>query len=137
VSPAPAPVRPARLLRSRDDKVIAGVCGGLASYLGVDVVALRVAAVALGFFTGGTAVIAYIVGWVIIPEARPGELQARERHGHSSETTRWVVGAVLIGLGGLWLITNIIPGIFAMHALWPIVLIAVGVFIVVQAGHRR
>ena len=41
--------RAAASARSRDDKVIAGVCGGLARYLGVDAVILRIAFVVLAF----------------------------------------------------------------------------------------
>jgi phage shock protein C len=58
-----------RLLRSRDDRMVAGVCGGLATYLGVDATLVRVLVVVgtvLGF---GSLVLAYLIGWVVIPEA--------------------------------------------------------------------
>ena len=119
--------------------MIAGVCGGLAAYLGVDTTLIRVAAVILAL-SGGPGLIAYIIGWIAIPEARPGELPASpHEHGerrHDSELGRFIVGALLIGLGGLWLLGNLIPGVFMAHALWPLALIGVGVFIVVQ-GTRR
>jgi phage shock protein C len=60
-----------RLTRSVADRQIAGVCGGLAEYLGVDSTIVRVVSVVLaiypGAFIGG--MIAYLIGWVIIPES--------------------------------------------------------------------
>lgn len=56
-----------RLYRSKT-KVIAGVCGGIANYLNIDPVVIRLIA-ALGIlFTCFTAVLAYFVAWAIIPE---------------------------------------------------------------------
>lgn len=61
-----------RLYRSRTDRVIAGVCGGIAEHYGWDPTLVRLAAVALGLLTQGTAVLAYIAAAILIPEA-PGE----------------------------------------------------------------
>jgi phage shock protein C len=57
-----------KLVRRTDDKMLAGVCAGVADYLGVDVTLVRLAAVVgtvLGF---GTLVIAYLVAWVLMPQ---------------------------------------------------------------------
>jgi len=56
-----------RVRRSRQDRVIGGVCGGLGRYLQVDPVLLRIAAVALAL-SGGLGVLAYIIAWIAIPE---------------------------------------------------------------------
>ncbi|HEY91436.1 MAG TPA: PspC domain-containing protein [Dehalococcoidia bacterium] len=55
-----------RLNRSRDDRVIAGVCGGLGAYFGIDPTIIRVIAV-LSIFVGGTGVIAYLIMAIVIP----------------------------------------------------------------------
>jgi phage shock protein C len=62
-----------RLYRSKNDRVIAGICGGLGEYFKIDPVLIRILAVllVLGF---GSGIIAYLVGWLIIPEA-PAEEQ--------------------------------------------------------------
>jgi phage shock protein C len=57
-----------QLRRSRDNKVVAGICGGIARYLAVDPVAVRVAFVVLAFITGGTALLAYLVAWLVMPD---------------------------------------------------------------------
>lgn len=65
--PAPVQNQPKRLYRSRKERVLAGVCGGLAEYFGTDPFMMRLAALVLLFFGGG--LILYIVGWIAIPEA--------------------------------------------------------------------
>ena len=56
-----------KLYRSRTDKTICGVCGGLAKYLNMDVTIVRLLAVLLTLFVGG-GLIAYIVAALIMPE---------------------------------------------------------------------
>jgi phage shock protein PspC (stress-responsive transcriptional regulator) len=88
----PAPARPAggeqptataeprRLFRSRSDRVIAGVCGGLARYLNVDPVIVRVVAVAL-VFAGGAGLLLYAAAFLLVPNegegGGPGEAPRR------------------------------------------------------------
>ncbi len=62
-----------RLYRSRNDRMIAGVCGGLARYLGTDPTLVRVVfALASLFFLGIGGVLAYLVLWAIVPEEPAG-----------------------------------------------------------------
>lgn len=55
-----------RLYRSRKDRVIAGVCGGLANYFGIDPTWVRLFFI-LFLFLGGSAFLVYIIMWLIIP----------------------------------------------------------------------
>lgn len=56
-----------KLRRSRTNKKIAGVCAGVANYLDLDPTLIRVIWL-LCVLLGGTGVLAYIVGWIVIPE---------------------------------------------------------------------
>ena len=56
-----------RLTRSAD-RILAGVCGGIANYLGVDPTAVRVAYVLLTVLTCVSGILAYLIMWLIIPE---------------------------------------------------------------------
>ena len=56
-----------KLYRSRNDKKICGVCGGLAKYLNMDVTVVRLLTVLLTLFVGG-GLIAYIVAALVMPE---------------------------------------------------------------------
>ncbi len=60
--------QPKRLFRSRKDRKIAGVCGGIAEYFDIDPVITRVIAVLLLLPGGLPGFIPYIVLWVIVPE---------------------------------------------------------------------
>jgi phage shock protein PspC (stress-responsive transcriptional regulator) len=62
---------PRRLYRSRGERVIAGVCGGIARYFNVDPVLVRVGAVAL-IFLGGAGLLAYIAAVLLIPNEGEG-----------------------------------------------------------------
>jgi phage shock protein PspC (stress-responsive transcriptional regulator) len=79
---------PRRLYRSRDDRMIAGVCGGLARYFGIDPVIVRVAAVAL-VFAGGAGLLAYLAAWLLVPD------EAKGAEGGAGRTAT-VAGAVLL-----------------------------------------
>ena len=55
-----------RLYRSRDDRMIWGVCGGLAKYFGIDPTLIRIIAVIL-IFADGVGILAYIVMAIVVP----------------------------------------------------------------------
>jgi phage shock protein C len=55
-----------KLWRSRKDRKIAGICGGLGIYFGVDPVWIRIIFI-IFFLVGGTALIAYLILWLVIP----------------------------------------------------------------------
>ena len=70
-TPEPSPQhRPQkRLVRTRDDQMIAGVCGGLARYFGIDPTLVRVLAVIALVFTFPAGLIGYLLAWAIMPSA--------------------------------------------------------------------
>lgn len=55
-----------RLYRSKKDKVIAGVCGGIGEYLELDPVVIRLLWILFACF-GGAGILAYLLAWLIIP----------------------------------------------------------------------
>jgi len=59
-----------KLFRSRSNKVVGGVCGGLGKFFGVDPTIIRLIWVLFIFFSFGAAILAYIIAWIIIPEER-------------------------------------------------------------------
>ena len=56
------------LVRTRDGRIVAGVCSGLAQYFGIDANLIRVIVAVLTVFTGGVGALAYLAAWVVIPE---------------------------------------------------------------------
>lgn len=64
-----------KLTRSPDDKWIAGVCGGIAEYSGIDANVIRLI-VAVGTVLGaGSLIIAYLVAWILMPKRPRGMIQ--------------------------------------------------------------
>ena len=133
--PAPAAGEPPgeRLLRrSTSDRVLAGVCGGLGRYLGVEPVLLRVAAVVLAL-ANGLGLIAYVIAWIVIPEERAGQPVAAVR-APRQETGRLVLGGALVVLGLVLLLDRLVPDL--QRLFWPLAVVAVGAAIML-AGLRR
>ena len=60
--------KPRELRRTRNGRMIAGVCSGAAEYFGVDANILRLLLAGLCVFTAGTAAFIYVAGWLLIPE---------------------------------------------------------------------
>lgn len=75
---------PKRIYRDPDDRMIGGVCGGLAAYTNIDPVIMRLIFVALLFM--GIGALAYIILWIVVPEART-TAQKLEMRGDSVNTS--------------------------------------------------
>ena len=58
---------PRKLYRSRSQRMLAGVCGGLAEYFNVDATLIRVLFLVLAVF-GGSGLVIYVVMWLIVPD---------------------------------------------------------------------
>lgn len=96
----PAPRPPLR--RSRNDKVLAGVAGGFAQWLGIDPVIVRVVLVVLAVF-GGSGLLLYAIGWLVIPmegesDSEVERLMDRGRQPGSPVRVTVIVIAIVLGL---------------------------------------
>ncbi|HEY6739943.1 MAG TPA: PspC domain-containing protein [Actinopolymorphaceae bacterium] len=88
-----------RLRRSGEDRVLAGVCGGIGRGLRVDPVLLRVTIVVLAFF-GGVGILLYLVGWVLVPQENSDQSALEEQLGTrrdgSPDKPIYVAGVVVV-----------------------------------------
>jgi len=135
---------PRALYRSPSEKMVAGVCGGLADFLGIDVTLVRVLWVVLTLITGGGGFLAYLALWALLPvgTVRDGKLQSAPIELNDKTLAR--TAYLLIGLGALWLLANIgiLPRmwslIWGMVSLlfWPAVLIGAG-YLLLRGGGRN
>ena len=100
-----------KLYKSRENKVIDGVCGGIAEYFNADPVLIRIIFV-LFFFFGGSAILAYIIGIVIMP-VRPADIKAKIKSKKETESipqsnkNTLLIGAIFIIIGIFFLMGNI------------------------------
>jgi phage shock protein C len=143
-----------RLYKSRKNRVIDGVCGGVGEYLDVDPVLVRIVAVFF-LFVGGSALIAYIVGMIIIPKApiEAGETEENPGQGVSPVSERsegfgkaggLILGIILIAFGFHFLLRNI-PFFnqfywrfwdFGWNFFWPSVLILIGLLVIIKGSRK-
>jgi phage shock protein C len=61
-----------RLYRSRKERMLGGVCGGLGEHIDVDPTVIRLIWAVITLLTIGTGLLVYLIAWIIIPE-EPGE----------------------------------------------------------------
>lgn len=114
-----------RLYRSRKDRMLGGVCGGIAEYFGVDPSLVRIVAVLL-IVAGGGAILAYILAWLLIPE-EPQEAPSEEKP--RREPSRRVLAVILIGVGALWLSRYMLWSPWVGIAFVPTLLIVSGILL--------
>lgn len=138
-----------KLYRSRTDSMIAGVCGGLAEYFEIDATLVRLAAVALTL-AGGSGILAYLILWLVVPQ-KPlassvveGESEKQTEAGPDDsyradrDMAMLFVGVLLTILGFIFLVGNFVTWAwFSFRKLWPLILIAVGIFIVFRGSGSK
>ncbi len=122
-----------RLYRSREEKIIEGVCGGIGEYFDIDPVIIRIAWIALTF-VAGAGVLAYIIAWIVVPYPKnTKKSSAREKKEDSLDEDKsgFVAGITLIAIGFIILL-------FTLHTFWikvlPLLLIALGVILLLKRG---
>ena len=150
-----------RLVRNTGDAVLGGVAAGFGDYVDVDPVLVRLMFIVL-CIAGGSGILLYLVCWVIMPRddeqyqsvANPppppadrfvdemwqaGERVAGEirRHADAPRRGRLLAGGVLIGIGLLFLLDRI-SNVWWLDfwRLWPLLLIAGGVAILLRSRGR-
>jgi phage shock protein C len=119
-----------QLRRSKTDKVIAGVCGGLGRSLGVDPVWLRIAFVALTL-AGGSGVLIYVIAWIAIPEGDESDSAIPVTR---TVTPALIVGGILIVIGAITLLGAFAP--WMTKAFWPLVIVGIGAALMMGGLNR-
>ncbi len=139
-----------RLYRSRKNKIIAGVAGGLGEYFDIDPVFVRVIFV-VATLAGASGLLAYIILWIVVPRERiifqpttqtaQGESNMEQKnmnynYGSRRHRGSIVGGIVLVVLGGLFLADNYLPH-FSFSDTWPLILVAIGIGLIFNSVRRE
>ena len=120
-----------QLFRSRRNRAIAGVAGGLGEHFGVDPVWFRVAFVVLAV-GGGSGILIYLIMWLIVPERPMGEDLPPPAKGIVPGAA--VVGMVLILIGTIALVNTITPDLGQYF--WPIIFVIGGLALTLGGMNR-
>lgn len=135
--------------RSVTNRRIAGVAGGIAEYFGVDPTPIRLLWL-LALFLGGSGFLAYIIAWIVIPEAPLSEtsqlrpLNSMEAVPERPRNSDWAgsqqrnifmyIGILLILLGGIFLLKVLLPWNITPYT-WALFFIVLGVLLLIP--HRK
>ncbi|MFQ5602896.1 MAG: PspC domain-containing protein [bacterium] len=150
--PAAQEESPRRIYRSLDERMLAGVCGGIAEYFNFDVLIIRVIWV-VSIFTGGLGIIAYILSWIVIPE-NPSPKSVVKKSESKSSNSNLMWGLLLIVVGCMFLFQHldwfdIYPihfrwhwrpwwfGNFGFGLLLPVLLIILGVIYLIKVSKKE
>lgn len=118
-----------KLYLSDDNKMIAGVAGGVAEYLDIEPVIIRLIW-AFAAFSGGVGALAYIIGIMVIPKRPVGEPRVTIE-GSARQPNR-TAGIIMVLVGLVFLLNNFLPSI-PWGLIWPVALVAVGVYYLAKA----
>lgn len=140
-----------RIYRNTREKVVGGVCAGIAEYFDVDVAWIRLAFV-LSVFASGFGLLAYAIAWIVFPkdDRVPGEVHAEKAPEAASSTSKATVsasrrrsivsgsrnaaGILLVLLGVLFFMDQNFWW-FRFDAFWPVILIGLGLYMVLRPTH--
>jgi len=148
-----------KLTRSKKDRMIAGICGGLGEYFKIDPVIVRLIFVLLAI-SGGVGIVGYILLWVVVPEE--GETEAdrlkkqekikeeiKEKAEEFAERVKdegkkikknperanVMGGLLLITIGAIFLMNNFFP-FLGFSRLWPLILFVIGIGMLIRSAKR-
>lgn len=155
-----------RLYRSQKDKIIAGVCAGLAEYFEIDATLVRLIFVIV-VLAGGAGILAYIILWIVVPqnlgegvEIKAGSKQAvnqfakeikdkanevasafknetkTEAESDELKKRRSFIPALILIGLGLVFLFGNFFPWFAWHNLWPLILIVIGLAMIVNPRRK-
>jgi phage shock protein C len=145
-----------KLQRNQQDKMIAGVCSGLADYFDIDVTWVRIAFV-VAVIAGASGILAYLILWIAVPK-KPyipnfGQFNAgttaNSMPGNTSQAFdnpkkkdrgnfRLIAGVIFIFFGLIFLMDelDLIPDWMDFENLWPLILVGMGLYIL-SAGVNK
>jgi phage shock protein C len=141
---------PKRLYRSKSNRMVAGVCGGLGDYFSLDPVLFRILFVALAI-AGGSGILIYIILIFVIPEegvagkvtvesvveeVKDGVQKTAQ---DMKDNPRWfdnrrnLLAGLIIAIGAIALLNQFAPFHWlTWNVFWPVVIIAVGVLLIIK-----
>jgi phage shock protein PspC (stress-responsive transcriptional regulator) len=127
-----APIK--KLSRSSSDRVLVGVCGGLAEYFQIDVTVVRLTFVILTIL-GGSGFLIYLIMALVIPLDTPS---ANTKPIESLSKRKKLFGLLGIGLGLILLTNNLMPELWLLvnHSLLvPALIITLGCILLLKKSH--
>ncbi|AEX84934.1 putative stress-responsive transcriptional regulator [Marinitoga piezophila KA3] len=134
-----------QLYRSRKDRVVAGVCGGIAEYFDISSIIVRLICIAL-FLSNGIGIWVYIIAWLIIPteplnnKFETETIEGKNYKKRNREMESIFIGSAFIIIGILQILYNFFPEIvhFSSALIAGIILVFLGIYLIYNEwGEKR
>lgn len=137
---------PTKFYRRSENKILGGVCAGLADYFDVDVIILRITFITFTLFWG-LSIIVYLLLWIFTPiapfsfnrmntEFNFTQTEKTQFKENTNNRSRELFGIIVIALGVLWILNNFFPW-FSSKIYFPLTLITIGILILVYARNGK
>lgn len=138
-----------RLYRSEENKVLAGVCSGIAKYVQVDPLLIRLAFIVLAISQFFLGLVLYAIAAAIMPlepKQEPGEVEVVDHpHPEAASDSRRTFAFLLIALGVGLMLFRLLPKIpllagylsFVKMSFWPLALIILGILFLMRQGPKN
>lgn len=143
-----------QLYKSKNNKIIAGVAGGIAEYLEIDPIIIRILFIILAFING-SGILLYILLMIIMPEKLSESGKTSEEVPHSSKegkstqapktkegkerkNTLNLIGILIVLVGVVLLIKQLFPSLFFIRwdIVWSIALIGIGILLIYKSTRQ-
>lgn len=139
-----------KLKRDPQEKMIAGVAGGIAKYFDLDSTFVRIAFVLAAFF-GGSGLWIYIILWIAVPyeiqspytytdyRTEPEQPLSSKNQAGRSTKMNFLLGTLLIVMGAYFLLGefDLLPYWFSVKKLWPLALVVFGLLILAKTQQTK
>ena len=134
-----------KLYRSSENKIIAGVCGGIGEYFNIDPVFIRIIFIIL-FLSHGSGLLIYLILWLVIPkkESLSNDVDDTVRSNFKEikeiakkHNSKQIIGFFLVILGIAFLLDNFyIVNFDYIWRFWPVILIIIGYIILTRHENK-
>ena len=129
-----------QLVRSNSDRMIAGVCGGIAEYFGLDSSLIRVLFILI-ILLGGSGIFIYFVLWIVLPldsssqksegENMDKKAKVVDENELDNKPKKHIWGLFLIGLGIVMLLQNFgVAHLLYLDKTWPAIFVILGLLVI-------
>jgi phage shock protein C len=125
------------LYRSKKDKMLGGVCGGLAEYFEISSTLVRLICLGL-ILVDGIGILLYIIAWIIIPEEpvisdenvyESGKNSNKHKY---SERNNLFIGLTFLILGIIFILNNFFPHIVSFSVIFGVLFLVFGIYLIIR-----
>lgn len=137
----------AELYRSKNNRILGGVCGGIGEYFEIDPVIIRIIFVILATL-GGLGIVIYLILWILVPDKNGRSVaeniaeeikneDSNYEYARDVSQSKKAFGLILVVFGVYLCAKRLLPDLALDQYLWPVIIMMVGLFIVLKSARNK